>query len=130
MNDNDRAREERALDALLISALRREQADVDVDPKRLPELSDEEKAAMRSLGNDFIDKLLAEDAESSEKHSVDGDDDCEDANDFALAGSASGWGLNRAEVIDALTAEEIERKKKEILDRLANEKREKGADGG
>jgi hypothetical protein len=129
MNGNDRAREERAQDALLISALRREQADVDVDPKRLPELSDEEKAAMRSLGNDLIDKLLAEDAKSAELHSGDEDDDFEETDDLAFAGSASGWGLNRAEIIDALTAEEIERKKKEILDRLANENREKGANG-
>jgi hypothetical protein len=131
MNGNDREREERALDALLISALRREQADVEVDPKRLPKLSAEEKAAMQSLGGDFIDKLLAEDdADCPESDAQDCHDDWDDAGGVALTGSGAGWGLNRAEVIDELTAEEIERKKKEILERLAKEKRDKGADGG
>ena len=131
MNGNDREREERALDALLISALRREQADLEVDPKRLPSLSDEEKAAMQSLGSDLIDKLLAEEnADCAEGGSLDCDDDGDGAGGLALAGSGTGWGLNRAEVIDELTAEEIERKKKEILERLAKEKRAKGESGG
>ena len=45
-----REREERAVDALLISALRQKDSEGDVDAKHLPELTDEEKAAMKALG--------------------------------------------------------------------------------
>jgi hypothetical protein len=132
MSGNDREREERALDALLISALRREEAEVDIDPSRLPKLTDEERAAMESLGDDFIDRILATDAtDCSDESPIDcEDEDCEEEGNLALAGSGPGWGLNRAEVIDALTAEELAEKKKEILERLAKEKREKGNSGG
>jgi hypothetical protein len=131
MSGNDREREERVLDALLISALRREEAEVEIDPTRLPKLTDEERAAMGSLSDDFLDKILSNDAtDCSEESPLDcGDEDCEEDNNLALAGSGVGWGLNRAEVIDALTAEELEQKKKEILERIAKAKLEKGGGG-
>lgn len=53
-----REREERALDALLVSVLRRGDDDI-IEPDKLPELTEAEKAAMNSLGPDFIDRILA-----------------------------------------------------------------------
>lgn len=55
-----REREERALDALLVSILRRVDRDDDItEPDKLPQLTDEEKVAMNTLGTDFIDRILA-----------------------------------------------------------------------
>src|SRR6266536_930690 len=55
-----REREERALDALLVSILRRVDKDDDItELDKLPQLTDEEKAAMNALGTDFIDRILA-----------------------------------------------------------------------
>ena len=56
-----REREEMAIDALIVLALRQVDKDDDyIDPKYLPQLTDEEKAALDALGTDFIDRLLAE----------------------------------------------------------------------
>jgi hypothetical protein len=52
-------REERALDAIIVSCLRCPDDDGDLDTDRLPELTDEDRAAMDALGPDFIDRLLA-----------------------------------------------------------------------
>lgn len=53
-------REERAADALLVSLLRRVDKDDDyIDPKHLPQLTDDERAAVDALGADFVDRLLA-----------------------------------------------------------------------
>lgn len=53
-------REERAADALLVSLLRRVDKDDEyIDPKHLPKLTDEERAAITGLGADFVDRLLA-----------------------------------------------------------------------
>src|SRR5262249_48256636 len=52
--------EERALDALLVSTLRRVEKDDDlIEPEKLPQLTEEEKSAMNALGADFIDRILA-----------------------------------------------------------------------
>lgn len=49
------------MDALLVSVLRRIDKDDDIiDLDQLPQLTDEEKAAMNTLGDDFIDRLLAQ----------------------------------------------------------------------
>jgi hypothetical protein len=52
-------REERALDAIIVSCLRCPDDDGDVDAGSLPELTDEDRAATDALGPDFIDRLLA-----------------------------------------------------------------------
>lgn len=123
---SDREREERALDALFISALRRGGSEEGADPARLPQLNTAERAAMHSLGDDFIDKLLAnETADRPEVALSDSDLNLEGSDGLALAGSGAGWGLNRAEAIDEQTAEELERRKEQILERLAKEKRER-----
>ena len=55
-----REREEHAADALLVSLLRRVDKDDDyIDPKHLPQLTDEERAAVDALGTDFVDRLLS-----------------------------------------------------------------------
>ena len=51
-----REREERALDALLVSVLRMPDDD---DPKWLPELTAADRAALDALPADFVDRLLA-----------------------------------------------------------------------
>src|SRR5262245_38620783 len=125
-------REARALDALLVWALRQEGKEGDeVDPKRLPKLTEEERTALSALGTNFVQRLLAGEkpvrSKAAElKHKTEEQYDlCEPA----LAGSNSGCGLNRAEEIDAETAEELERKKREILERKARERKESGGGG-
>jgi hypothetical protein len=52
--------EERALDALLVGALRQIDAEPTVlDARDVPELSEDEKAAMDALGDEFVKRLLA-----------------------------------------------------------------------
>ena len=50
-------REERALEALFVSQLRPAK-DADAILDRLPELTSGEKAALDSLGSDFIDRVI------------------------------------------------------------------------
>lgn len=51
-------REERALDALIVSQLRGTQDD-EIDVEHLPELTNKEREALDSFGDDFVDRLLA-----------------------------------------------------------------------
>lgn len=62
-------REQRAIDALIVSQLR---ACDETDPNHLPELTDEEREALDSLGPDFVDRLLAGDIEPTEQEFVEG----------------------------------------------------------
>ncbi len=53
-------REDRALEALIASAFRRDDGDEeDVDPGRLPQLTDEKERALDSLGTDFAQQLVS-----------------------------------------------------------------------
>ena len=52
-------RNQRALDALIVSQLRRHEDGDEADLEHLPRLTAEEKQALDSLGPDFIDNLLA-----------------------------------------------------------------------
>src|SRR5690348_4916199 len=99
-----RERAERAVDALLISALRPEDSEGDVDAKNLPELSREEKAAMKALGGDFIQRLLAGERPLGTPPDQTPDDCSEESEELALAGSGADYSLNRAEEIDDETA--------------------------
>jgi hypothetical protein len=111
-----KGQEERALDALLVSLLRKVDKDDDiVDPKTLPELTEEEKAAMNKLGDEFIDRILAGEAPVIRHEAPEnGDDSGEHA---ALAGSGADYAMNRAEEVDDDTAEELERREQEALER-------------
>ena len=110
-------REERALDALIVSQLR---ACDETDVNHLPELSDEERNALDSLGADFIDKLLAGEIASTAE--VDGDE-------FELASAGDAFGMNRAKEIDQTTKEELDRKRQEIIDRIRRMEEENGQSG-
>jgi len=124
-----RDREELALDALLVSALRRADKDEDtVDPDRLPQLTEEEKVAAEGLGNDFIKRLLAGEwpLQSSVPHNDGGGRYVQE--ELAFSYSGADFALNRAEEIDGDTADELERRKREILERKSRERAE-GAGG-
>jgi hypothetical protein len=126
--ESKRDPEERALDALLVLALRRAEKDCMINSERLPQLSEDEQAAMKSLGGDFVSRLLAGERPLERASTDRADEDCHEDNAVALVGSGADWGLNRAEEIDAETAEELERQKREILSRLARERRQAGSD--
>lgn len=103
-------REERALDALIVSQLR---ACDETDVNHLPELTDEEREALDSLGAGFVDKLLAGEIEPFFENPI-------EESDLAVAGEV--FGMNRAEDIDEETKEELNRKRKEIIDRFKKER--------
>lgn len=126
MSGGSKEREERALDALLVSVLRRVEKDDEViETDKLPQLTEEEKAAMNTLGADFLERILAG------KRPIQRRDkpikDCPDeSEELALAGSGADACLNRAEEVDDETTEELERKEREILERKARERKERG----
>jgi hypothetical protein len=120
-----RDREERAQDALLVSALRQEDNDGDINEKSLPELTEEEKAAMKALGGNFIQRLLV--GERPLGNPTGPEVDCPDeSEELALAGSGADTSLNRAEEVDDETAKELEQREREILERKARERKERG----
>jgi len=88
MNDrSENDHEERALDALFVSQLRWKNNDAEeIDETHLPRLTGDDKAALDSLGPDFMQRLLAGKVAPSEM----------------LAG------MNQAEDIDDETTEELE----------------------
>jgi hypothetical protein len=121
-----REREERALDALLVSILRRVDKDDDItELDKLPQLTDEEKSAMNALGTDFIDRILGGERPipPGEKPKKDDHDECQEV---ALAGSGTGCSLNRAEEVNDETTEELEQREREVLERKARERKEGG----
>ena len=123
-----REREERALDALLVSGLRRtDQNDEIIDPDQLPQLTEDEKAAMKVLGSDFIQRLLAGERRLQPKAQHPEEDCIYKQGLIALAGSGDYRGLNRAEEIDGDTTDELERRKREILERKARERNDRGS---
>src|ERR1700678_1334195 len=90
-------REERATDALLVSALRpQETEEINVAPKNLPQLTEEEKAAMKRLGSDFIQRLLRGERPLGGVSSPKGDDN-EDCKELAGAGCGSDGVMYRGE---------------------------------
>jgi hypothetical protein len=127
-------REERAVDALLISGLRpMGDKATDVAAKNLPELTDEERAAMKALGGNFIQRLLAGERPLGPPP-AEADEECpeecsEECDELALAGSGADTSLNRAEEVDDETAKELDEREREILERKARERKERGGDG-
>lgn len=99
-------REERAIDALLVSQLRSNRVNVE----SLPELTDLERAALDSLGTDFVDRLLA-----GEVRKLSDESEMEAKEELACG---SAFGLNRAKDIDETTRQELDRKRQEIIDRI------------
>lgn len=109
--------EERALEALIVSQLRR-----DRDPSRpetLPELTAEEQAAMLALGANLIDRLWdAVDTDSAH------DDSAGDEGEFSMSEDAAFAGMNRADEVDEETKANLEQRRKEVLERLRKKKAE------
>jgi hypothetical protein len=119
-------REERAADALIVSLLRRVDGDGDyVDPKHLPELTDEERAAVDALGADFVERLLAGERPLAAKPNPKGDTA---KSEGAFAGCGPDTSFNRAEAVDNVTAEELEEQEREIIERRRREREEGGSD--
>lgn len=100
--------DQRALDALFVSHLRQTERCDEVDLERLPKLTKEEKDALDSLGPDFIGRLLA-----GSLPKIDEPRDL--VNEDLLCAGGMSFGLNRAEVIDEQTLEELNRKRQEII---------------
>jgi hypothetical protein len=125
MNEGSkREREERALDALLVSALRRVDKDDDtIDTNQLPQLTEDEKAAMNALGNDFVKRLLA--GQRPYQPGAGKKDHCGEDEQLAHADSEADFAFNRAEEVDDETAAELERQEREILERRAREQKER-----
>jgi hypothetical protein len=120
-------REERALDALLVTTLRRiEKDDELIDPEKLPELTEEERAAMSVLNDDFIKQILAGGRPLTAKPKA---TPPEGSDERALAGSGTDCSFNRAEVVDDATLEELERQQREALKRKAERERKEGGSG-
>jgi len=105
-------RDQRALDALIVSQLRlREQCD-NVDIDHLPKLTKEEHEVLASLDSEFINRLLSGGSTSII------DEPTIEVNEELLCAGGMSYGLNRAEEIDERTAAEIELKRNEIIERL------------
>jgi hypothetical protein len=120
-------REERAADALLVSLLRRVDKDDDyIDPKHLPQLTDEERAAVDALGADFVDRLLAGERPLAAKPHP--EENCPNESEAALAGCGPDTSFNRAEVVDDVTTEELEKQEREVIERKKRERKEGGGD--
>src|SRR4051812_19578474 len=119
-------REERAVDALLISALRQQDSEgTDVDAKNLPQLTEEEKAAMKALGSNFIQRLLAG-ARPLGDAAVPQESDTDECEELAAAGCGTDGIMYRAEEVDEQTKQELDEREREILERKARERKERG----
>ena len=107
--------EERALEALIVSQLRREH---DLSrPERLPELTGEEKAALSALGPNLVDRLWeAADAD------IDDDDPVYVDAEFIMSEDVAFAGMNRADEVDEETKANLEKRRKEVLERLRKKK--------
>lgn len=112
-----REAEERALEALIVSQLRREH---DLSrPERLPELTGEEKAALSALGPNLVDRLWdAADADTDDDDPVSVYDDAE----FVMSEDVAFAGMNRADEVDEETKANLEKRRKEVLERLRKKK--------
>jgi hypothetical protein len=121
-----REREELALDALLVSTLRRVDKDDDiVAPDKLPQLTEEEKAAMNALAPDFIDRILAGERPIQRKT----ESKCpSEGEHLALAGCGADTSMNRAEEVDDETQQELDEREREIVERKARERKQNGGD--
>ena len=124
----DKEREVKALDALIVGALRPERDSEEVNADAFPELTEREKQALDSLGPDFGERLV--NGELSES-STTTDSVSEDAEELVVSAEEFAYGMNRAEQIAPETAEELDAKRREILKRKIEEKkRQQGGERG
>src|SRR3954454_6162467 len=113
-------REERAADALIVSLLRRVDKDDDyIDPKHLPQLTEEERAAVDALGADFVDRLLAGERPLAVRPRP--KDAPPNESEVAPSGCGQDTSFNRAEAVDDATTEELKEREREIIERRKRE---------
>jgi hypothetical protein len=113
---SDKEREERALEALIVSRMRAACGD-EVDPSKLPGLTDEQKASLKCLKPGFIQDLI----KRADTEADDPDEDEAGETEYEDSELLCGSGMNRAEEIDDEANEELKRKRKELLDKLKEE---------
>lgn len=115
---NDRERDERAFDKLIVSQLQRERDIMNLDD--LPELTPEELAVMDSIPSDIIARLWETESTCQEPkpdlQQDHGDEDC------ALAGAGedaySGFGFYRAPDMDEADSTTLDESRKELFEEL------------
>lgn len=111
---SEQDREARALEALIVSQLRRERNPADQED--LPQLTDEDRKAMNALGPNLIDRLWDSPRSDEEGSHF---DDCDE--ELACAGEQFA-GMNRAEEIDEETKRALDAKRAEVRERLRKKK--------
>lgn len=120
MSQHERDKEDRALEALIVSQLRRERECCDIND--LPELTAEERAVMNAAPADLIQKLW-EQAATADLDAEEEDDDCEAEVDEDLY-----VGMNRADGPTDETHKKLDEARKEVIEEL--KKRKKKGNGG
>lgn len=109
------------MEALIVSQLRRERSCS--DPDDLPELTDEEREAMNSLGTNLVERLWNSGRSGRSEPEA---GDCDEQ--LACAGEAF-TGMNRAEEIDDETKKALDEKRREVLERLRKKRERKDGTG-
>lgn len=114
-NQGKGERDERALDALLVSQLRTDEVD-STDNEHLPQLSEADEAAILALGDDLVDRLLADEIGPAFEHFSEecAYEDTEENDCVELVGAGTS-GLNRAAELDEETAQELNRRREAIV---------------
>ena len=109
----DKAREERAFEALVVEASRRiDKEDLCIDHIREPNAT--ELAALELLGDDFVDRLV--NGQLEEEQEAD-----EFGGELAMAGETAGGVLFRCDGVDDSVEEQLEKADKEIIQRKKRE---------
>lgn len=116
-------REQRALEALIASALCRDDQDEDMDPACLPPMDEEKERALENVGQNFIQRIVSGDWRGREEPP---EPDCGAESDLAMAGESACFGLDRAEEVDEEAQAELDEQRR----RIREEKREHRDDDG
>jgi hypothetical protein len=112
---SEKEREARAFEALIVSRLRTECDPDKAKSENLPTLNAKEKAALKALGPNLIDRLW-ENGEEIKPTCPTPESACAEVEELAM---------NRAEEVDEETAKELARKKLELLERLKKRRDQK-----
>jgi len=107
-------REERAFEALIVSQFRRECEPDKVKLEDLPALTAKERAALKALGPDLIERLWNKKKESSTPAPI--------QSGPVPTGELV---MNRAEEVDMDTADELARRRTELIERMKKLKEDK-----
>jgi hypothetical protein len=110
MSQHDRDREDRAFEALIVSQLRRQRDCRDIND--LLELNESEKAAMKALPDDLIERLW-EQEETADQQTLEVQDD-----EYELIDEELYVGMNRADGPTDETQKKLDEARREVLDQL------------